>query len=106
MEGETMSQQIDLIETLRTLRNAATDAGDMEAAYRHERRLQILVGLPSSFTANMSGHCRATSNGCQGMAECFCDCDLCMEADETFNDFNPFENSDAEELADLGREDF
>ena len=100
------SEAVDLIETLRTLRDGAADDGDMETAYRHERRLQILVGVPASFTANHSSHCRTASNGCQGIAECFCECDLCMEADEAADDFSPFDGTDAEELSDLGREDF
>lgn len=41
----------DLIETLRTLRNGAANDGDMETACKHERRLQILLGVPESFTA-------------------------------------------------------
>jgi len=44
------SEPLDLVETIRTLRNAAADGGDMVTAYRHERRLQILVGVPESFT--------------------------------------------------------
>lgn len=41
----------DLIETIRALRNHAADDRDMETAHRHERRLQILLGIPESFTA-------------------------------------------------------
>ena len=31
-------------------------------------------------------HCRFGPNGCNGIAECFCDCEECLLADELLND--------------------
>lgn len=48
-----------LISAIRDYRDSATKAGDLEDAYRHERRLQILVGVPHAFvcTETAAGVC-------------------------------------------------
>jgi len=79
---------MDLADLLRTLRNGAADGGDFETAYRHESRLQILLGVPASFTGKYRNECAVCAS-----APC-----VCPDEDELLEDGSE-DGIDAEALS-------